>query len=235
MLCGRDKRQATSCYNLSAMKMLALTSLLICETPLERPEWWLVGVGIITCGFIAWQSWETKKAAQAAKKGAEAAFLNAKAVINSERAWVTVTIQKDVSTSSPITKFTNVLLNEGRTPARLKTIHIDQTSVSSPDQLPIPPRYTGVVAVPENMFVVGNNGFPIGIPFDPGFFMKPRREAVENAQEFLMFYGRLTYEDVFTVEGGDAVEHETRWCYAWVPWEGGRFVKSGPGEYNQNT
>ena len=185
---------------------------------------------MFTLGAIIWQSYETRKAA-------EAALLNAQAIINAERAWLTITIQKDASIKSPTTKFVNVLLNEGRTPARLKTIHIDQTFASSPDQLPIPPRYKGVIAVPENMFVVGNNGFPIGITFDPKkiLFLSHKMGTVENAQEFLIFYGRITYEDVFNVKGGEVIEHETCWCYAWTPWEGGKFVKAGPAEYNRNT
>jgi hypothetical protein len=32
-----------------------------------KPEWWLVGVGIITFGVIAWQAWETRRSASAAR------------------------------------------------------------------------------------------------------------------------------------------------------------------------
>jgi hypothetical protein len=54
-----------SCYNFSAMKMLALALL--------RPEWAIVLVGIVTCVVIAWQSWETRRAAKATQKSADAA------------------------------------------------------------------------------------------------------------------------------------------------------------------
>jgi hypothetical protein len=37
------------------------------HTPLKDPNWVLVIVGSITCIVIAWQSWETRKAAQAAR------------------------------------------------------------------------------------------------------------------------------------------------------------------------
>jgi len=79
------------------------------------PEWVLVIVGIITAAFIGWQSWETRKAAQAT-------LLNAQALIASERAWLlteriampasfeTGAVQKSASAI-------HNLRNYGRTPA----------------------------------------------------------------------------------------------------------------------
>ena len=54
-------------------------------TALERPEWWLVILGFGTLAVVLWQTVQTKKAAQAA-------LLNAQAVIDAERAWLTVSI-----------------------------------------------------------------------------------------------------------------------------------------------
>lgn len=39
------------------------------HTPFKDPNWVLVIVGSITCAVIAWQSWESRKAAQAARGG----------------------------------------------------------------------------------------------------------------------------------------------------------------------
>jgi len=47
----------------------------------------LVIVGAVTCFVIAWQSFETRRAVQASKVSADA-------LINSERAWVTVDLDK---------------------------------------------------------------------------------------------------------------------------------------------
>jgi hypothetical protein len=55
------------------------------RTALERPEWWLVILGFGTLAVVLWQTVQTKKAAQAA-------LLNAQAVIDAERAWLTVSI-----------------------------------------------------------------------------------------------------------------------------------------------
>lgn len=51
----------------------------------EEPEWWLVGVGIVTFIVIAWQAIETRVAAQAAAGSTQA-------LVNSERAWLVVEI-----------------------------------------------------------------------------------------------------------------------------------------------
>jgi hypothetical protein len=71
-------------------------------TPNESgsPEWALVVVGIITFLVIGWQSWETRRSAQAVRdsiplqrQAAEAAQKSADALIMSERAWVMVDIK----------------------------------------------------------------------------------------------------------------------------------------------
>jgi hypothetical protein len=51
----------------------------------------LVAVGVATCVVVGWQAIETREAARASVKSADAAKLNADALINSERAWLLVT------------------------------------------------------------------------------------------------------------------------------------------------
>ena len=46
-----------------------------------KPEWWLVILGFLTLAFLAWQTWETKLAAQAAQSSIGA-------FKNSERSWI---------------------------------------------------------------------------------------------------------------------------------------------------
>ena len=41
-------------------------------TVLERPDWWLVIVGVLTAAVIAWQSFETRRAAQAMRDSNQA-------------------------------------------------------------------------------------------------------------------------------------------------------------------
>lgn len=176
--------------------------------------------------------------ATAAKDNAEAALLNARAVINAERAWLIVKIQKDSNSPPfPIENFINILTNEGRTPAVLKSIHIHYDFVGLPDNLPVPPVYKRLINMPENTFVVGQNELRIGIGMDPKklIFMRSKGPQVENALEFLVWYGRIIYEDVFGAQGASPREpHETRWCYAWSVGDK-RFVCCGPEEYNRHT
>lgn len=42
--------------------------------PLEKSEWWLVLLGFMTLGFVGWQAFETRKAAEATKDSVNAAY-----------------------------------------------------------------------------------------------------------------------------------------------------------------
>jgi hypothetical protein len=174
-----------------------------------------VWVVILTFAVIGWQADETRKAAKAA-------LLNAQAVINTERAWLVVKIEKDPkSPPFPTENFINVLNNLGHTPAIVRSIHIRHDYSSVPDSLPVPPAYKEreMVSIPENMFVVGKDDLRIGIPMDPKkmMFLRSRCARGEDAPEFLVWYGRIIYEDVFGAQGATTPKlHETRWCYAWI-------------------
>ena len=74
------------------------------QHPYASPEWWVAIAAIFTFGAIIYQSIETARAAKAteiaadaAKSNAEAAVLNARSLINTERPWLEV-----VSTIDPI-------------------------------------------------------------------------------------------------------------------------------------
>jgi hypothetical protein len=99
---------------------------------------------IIATGFvIGWQSWETRRAAEATAKSADAAFLNAQAVINAERALLLFKVEKEqISGLSGPSIFHINVVNYGKTPARRleisRPIHAvmtlnDLISLSPPD------------------------------------------------------------------------------------------------------
>jgi hypothetical protein len=200
----------------------------------------LASIGLLVLGALTliWFIKQTK----ATQKSAEAALANAQAVINAERAWLVVKIEKGNSPRFPIENFMNVLTNVGRTPAVLISVHIQYTFVSLPDDLPVPPVYgpRWSVPIPEKTFVVSQSDLPIGPGMNPkkDIFMhhpKPPQAEAEDAHEFLVWFGRIVYEDVFVSQGSTIREpHETRWCFAWIEGED-RFVRCGPGEYNRNT
>ena len=202
------------------------------KAAIKKPDSWLVLLAFGTLIVVFWQTIQTKVAAKAA-------LLNARAVINAERAWLVVKIKSDPSSSRfPKENFINVLTNVGRTPAKLKSIHIQHTVVGLADGLPVPPVYgpRWAISVPENTFVVGQDDLRIGIPLTPGEALwKHNPNRAGDTPEFFVWYGRITYEDVFRTQGATPQEiHETRWCYAWVVGEK-RFVQFGPEGYNRNT
>jgi hypothetical protein len=198
-------RQAMNCYNFCSMKTLALASLLICGPLLERPEWWLVGVGIITCIIIACQSWETGKAAQAAKEGAKAALQNAQSLINSERAWVLVELkemmdgaegfpfitQGQSAETGPSTRFhANIILtNEGRSPCWITDVRLKFEIVES---LPEEPDFASQPT----------EGGCVGTPLGTGrpsynFVWMPTFRGRESATTMTAVYGIIKYRDIF--------------------------------------
>jgi len=107
----------------------------------RSPEWVLVIVGCITAIFIAWQSLETRNAARAGQKAAEAALANAKAIIGAERSWITVlpyiwspTLYPRWEAGDPIPesgvlspvfhKLPVQIKNTGRTPAKIDELRM---------------------------------------------------------------------------------------------------------------
>jgi hypothetical protein len=193
---------------------------------LKRPEWWAI-IGLFATLFILiWQTYETRKAAKSA-------LLNAQAIINAERAWMAVTVESSpIANSAP---FFISYLNQGRTPAKIVGEQFAHRFVKLPDDLPVPVKYPDVMFPPENTFIVSKDSFRSRPGFDPESILNQngKKDVVITRSEFLMFYGRIVYEDVFASgKDGVRVTHETRWCYAYIPDGEKRFTACGPDEYN---
>ena len=89
----------------------------------KAPVWTNLVLVIVALGtgiVIGWQAWETRKSARGAQKAADAALLNAKAVINAERARLLFEVEKAHDPRHHgIAVFTINAVNHGRTPAEL--------------------------------------------------------------------------------------------------------------------
>ena len=140
-------------------------------SPEVLPNWILMILGIVgaiiafvTLGFIYWQSKDTqralhwaKRSAIAAKKSADAALLNAQAIVNAERAWIDGAFKKVKDNDAgweDITSFPHQLriINRGRTPAYIAAVELEWGAVGL--ELTTLPDYLGNKSIQEiNIFL----------------------------------------------------------------------------------
>ncbi len=176
-----------------------------------------------------------KDGADSAKANAQAAILNAQAVINSERPWIVVSVRPHEST---VASFVFTATNKGRTPAEFESGTFNFCFDSYPDSLATPPTYTTPFIAPDRTLIVQDDGFDIHSPgVNPESIIKTA-EMTEQVKiirnQFLLFYGRVIYKDVFSRDGKEAIRHETRFCYCFDA-PRGELVRRGPEEYNRYT
>jgi hypothetical protein len=185
-----------------------------------------------------------KISADAASKSADAAFLNAQAVIDAERSWLVVTVEKNELMGTSGYFFFRVT-NKGRTPAQFVSGGFAIDFRASPNQLPIPPSYEPFFA-PNNVFLPPGDHFDIkrtideantGIRPEQIISSRSLERGPVNAADILFFYGNIVYDDVLGKGRPGYTPHETRWCFAFFK-SGLRFVRTGPDgsdEYNRYT
>lgn len=200
-----------------------------------NPDWWLVIVGGFSLLLLGIQMRATEKAAQAA-------LLNAQAVIEAERPWLVVTVERNEAMGTP-GWFSLRVTNKGNTPAQLIEAGIRHSFETNPQQLPIPPTYDPFLA-PLTSLIPAEEGFTIrrtlseeSTGFNPGQMIQAYMTGPgpKYSGAVLVFYGLLVYDDVLGKKRPDYKSHETRWCLAFFP-NGARWVRSGPGDaYNSYT
>jgi hypothetical protein len=186
------------------------------ETPSgdTAPEWVLVGVGIVTFIVIGWQSWETSKAAQAAKSSVgkmdEANRINKEALQAGERAYISyslsdINIFRSEGSSGNMTHwhFRNAIENSGNTPAwsLLNTINAGWQQGELPRDFGFPDF--GTATLTPNVSAKGKV-YSQKLTLDQAIV----REVYEKKLR-LYFYGWSTYNDVF--EGTPT--HRTEFCH----------------------
>jgi hypothetical protein len=175
--------------------------------------------------------------AEAAADSAQAALLNAQAIIDSGRPWLLISAEASRSSEN---SFTVMATNRGRSPAKIISsveqivIAVDET------HLPIPPAYKTVE--PGGPFV------PIILLPGESTVIKPfsrddlkaicetkeTLKRVEYWEEKVYIYGKVVYRDLIATT--DKQDHETAWCCWYIH---GRqksgLVVAGPPEYNLHT
>jgi hypothetical protein len=172
--------------------------------------------------------------AEAAKANAEAARLNAQVVLDTERPLIVMSVE-------PLAGAPGVFIfkatNKGRTPAEITSGDFTFSFNTAPDKLPLPPIYRAFV-MPSQVLLTQGEGFevnPAGNNPESMIDKAPEmREQTQMSNQFLFFYGRVNYRDVFTKEGRAQVFYETRWCYNYDVFRR-QFIRTGPDEYNRFT
>lgn len=200
----------------------------------DLPTWLLFVVGGVTAWIairtlrdIRQQTRNTADAAVAAKNSAEAALLNAKAVINSERAWVFCHWRKNIN-SSGCSLF---MQNHGRTPAEIiDVVQRDRIADLVPwddnasDMLPYTPDYG------QETILIHSRVLPQAETWTPPEWEVPTHKMPPQGRKSFFFYGKVRYRDVLP----NSEIHETCFCYFWSPTIC-RFIIGGPPAYTKYT
>jgi hypothetical protein len=139
----------------------------------KSPEWVLAIVGAITCVFLGWQAWETRRAAEATQASAEtiqrqvnlmerqtkatetaanAAEKSSEILINSERAWIDGELVRE---TFPAVRYRLKIVNHGKTPARMLSFEINCGCLSEGTEFS--PRSLGMRQAGKLHFLLGTD------------------------------------------------------------------------------
>jgi len=173
----------------------------------------------------------TSKQADLAKISAEAARLNAQAVINAERPWIVISAHPNPEVPG---QFLFTAANKGRTPAEFISGDAVYRFVPDPMQPPPPPPlFPAPFNKPNETLIVQGDHFeiyPSGVMPEPMVVGNRDMKNFDSRPLFLVFYGRIGYADVFDPK----TMHETYWCFGYL-FQERRFVATGPEGYNKHT
>ncbi len=178
----------------------------------------LVLVGFLTAGFICWQSWETRRAAKAARDNLE--FL-----INKERATIFVEPYEftDLENSNYGVKYK--VFCSGTTPATILESRVVAEISATKER--VNPTF-GLMLLPNN-FIPGILELVAPLVGENEYLRNAPDERIERGELFVNFWGYVRYRDQFFKEGGFWLR---KFWYIWDP-ERGQFVKSGA--YRDNS
>ena len=176
-------------------------------------------------------------AADAAAASAQAALLNAQAVIHAERPWILITVEPSRSIEN---SFTIMATNRGRTPGTIIAT-ADETLIAIDEKhLPVTPGYKDQKPGPPLAPII----------LLPGEFTalkqfcrddvkglcdsEERFKRIETWEEKVFLYGKVIYRDLIA-PSGDQV-HETNWCCWYIHGrQNSGLVIAGPLEYHLHT
>ena len=194
-------------------------------------------VALSTLRKIERQTQYCEETAQAAASSAQAALLHAQAMVRSERPWVLVTAE---ALPNAPNAFIIIATNRGRTPARLESCLHLTTTAAGEARLPKSPELKLAkqsAAAESTILLPGESTTITAFSRDDVKDLcqnEERLKQVEEWEERIYLYGRLTYRDL--IAPPDEQLHTTGWCCWYIH---GRqksgMVMAGPPAYNQHT
>jgi hypothetical protein len=159
----------------------------------ESPEWVLVIVGCITFIVIGWQSFETRRAATAAK-------LSADAFINSERGWVFlddlpgIDLQPQQPGTAGVYALPITFKNAGKTVCRIRELSTRLHTVQAISDLPPLPQYSSTSSGIDYLLAPGEMRMGIEVLCEEALSDDVIRE-LRTRRRYLCFYVRVKYLD----------------------------------------
>ena len=170
--------------------------------------------------WVGWRQWRTlreherwmqknveivTKIASAAKDGADAALLNAQAVIKSERPWIIGSVGDDsfrlFGNPPLVPRFWLSIKNSGRTPGKLVRVLMKFEKRNSLDDLKGLEHdldITNICPVPYVLIIPNDIPFKISTTITGDSPITSAEEAaIRDGKLFLVSYGVIEYEDVF--------------------------------------
>jgi len=145
-------------------------------------------------------------------KIAEAARLNARAVINAERPWFLVNIKSKQGAPG---QYIVGAFNAGRTPA---IVNDGDCSCDKHSANFLPPEDLNDPFEPKRDLIVSEDSFPIRVINPESLINQVDREGVGVDPQILFVYGQLRYWDTFTDRNSPAAKpYETWWCFHYDP------------------
>jgi hypothetical protein len=175
-------------------------------------------------------------AAEAATASAQAALLNARAIVDSERPWILITVEPSRSIEN---SFTVMASNRGRAPAKiiasekLTRIAVDEKHLLGS------PEYKNVEgARPAPIILLPGESTPIQ-PFCRDDVRglcdsEERYRRIETWEEKVFLFGKVSYRDLISPADGEV--HETNWCCWYIH---GRhnsgLIMAGASDYSTHT
>ncbi len=152
--------------------------------------------------------------AKAAQKGAEAALLNAQAVINTERPWLIAHLKQITEEMIPADgrlRLAWEVKNVGKTPAKL--IEADAVAVFNLDAVPLPdvPIYGYFPETLENRILVPGDTYSFWAHWyelKDGRYIRLEKQNIGPRADLMVVFGYVKYRDTFDSTN----EHISRFC-----------------------